>query len=141
MTNSLACKVLIKYFFIFRVSKQCTGIVVFCIRDYVSRIQIHYILMFFFFLTSDFTDESRKNEISLQLKIKKHYIKTWKISYIFLYMIMLTRFSERISCPMRYTDCIPLHTYIYIHIYMNIYFTLIMSIQYTRLYFIACIVV
>ena len=33
-----------------------------------------------FLETSDCTEESRKNETCLQLKMKKHYIKTWKIS-------------------------------------------------------------
>ena len=40
-------QVLIKYFFIFRVSKEYIGIVVFCIPDYTSRIQIHSILIEF----------------------------------------------------------------------------------------------
>ena len=30
--------------------------------------------------TSDFTEESRKDETCLQFKMKQHYIKTWKIS-------------------------------------------------------------
>ena len=51
-------------------------IVVFCIRDYISRILIRSILMEFS-ETSDCTDESRKDETCLQLfKMKKHYIKT-----------------------------------------------------------------
>ena len=46
---------------------QAYGIVVFCIRDYISRIQIHLILMEFL-ETSDCTDESRKEESYLQFK-------------------------------------------------------------------------
>ena len=41
-------QVLIKYFFIFRVSKEYIGIVVFCIRDYTWRVRIHSILKDFF---------------------------------------------------------------------------------------------
>ena len=33
---------------------------------------------------SNLTDESRKNNICLQLKMKKYYIKTWKISLVFI---------------------------------------------------------
>ena len=46
-----------------------------CMRDYISRIQIHSILIEFL-ETSDFTDESRKDETCLQLKMKKLYLQT-----------------------------------------------------------------
>jgi len=55
------------------------GIVIFWIRDYISRIWIHSILKEFL-ETSDCTDKSRKDETCLQLKMKKHFIKTGKIS-------------------------------------------------------------
>ena len=62
----------------FWVSKECIGIVVFCKRDYISRIWIRSILMAFC-ETTNCTDESLRDETCLQLKMKKHYIKTWKI--------------------------------------------------------------
>ena len=68
---------LIKYFFI--VSKEYIRIVVFCIHDYTSQVQFHSILMEFF-LTSDSTDESGKDETCLQFKMNKHFIKNRKIS-------------------------------------------------------------
>ena len=48
-------------YFISRVSNECIGIVVFCIPDYIPRIQINSILMKFLG-TSDCTDESREEE-------------------------------------------------------------------------------
>ena len=57
---------------------ECIGIV-FCIRDYISRIRILSILIEYL-ETSDCTDESRKDETCLQFKMKKHHIKTVKIS-------------------------------------------------------------
>ena len=60
-----------------RLSKEYIGIVVFCIHDYISWILIHSIWINFL-ETSDFTDESRKDGTYVQLKMKKHYIKTWK---------------------------------------------------------------
>ena len=47
----------------------------------MSRIRIRLILMGFL-ETSDRTEESRKDEIYLQFEMKKHYIKTRKISQI-----------------------------------------------------------
>ena len=44
-------------------------------REYTSRIQIRLILMEFL-ETSDWTDESQKDEKCLQLKMKMHHIKT-----------------------------------------------------------------
>ena len=57
------------------VSRECIGIVAFCMHDYTSRIRIRSILMEFL-ETSDCTDESRKDETCLQFKMNKHYIKT-----------------------------------------------------------------
>ena len=74
INNSLAQKVLIYIFFTFPVFKECIEIVVFCTRDYISRIRIRSILMEFL-ETSDCTDESRKDETCLQFKMRKHYIK------------------------------------------------------------------
>ena len=54
---------LYKYWFIFWVSKECIGIVVFCIRDYISRICS---ILMEFLETSDCTDESRKDETCLK---------------------------------------------------------------------------
>ena len=53
-----------------KVFKECIGIVVFCIRDYISRIHIRSILMHFFEIP-DSTEEFWKDE-TLQLKMKKH---------------------------------------------------------------------
>ena len=57
------------------INKECIGIVVFCIRDYVSWIRIRSISIEFL-ETSNCTDKSRKDEICLQLNMKKHYIRT-----------------------------------------------------------------
>ena len=51
--------------------ENSTGIII--IRDYISRIRIHSILMEFL-ETSDCTDESRKDETCLQFKMKKHIV-------------------------------------------------------------------
>ena len=42
----------------------------------------------FFLKTSDYTDESRKDETCLQFKMKKHFIQTRKISRIYCLRIM-----------------------------------------------------
>ena len=74
------------YYFWF--SKECIGIVVICICDYISRIWIRSVLMKFL-ETSDSTDESRMDETCLQLKMKKYYIKTWikkNLSWTYIYI-------------------------------------------------------
>ena len=58
ITNSLASKVLIWIFFIFWVSKESIGVVVFCIRDYISRNRIRSILM-------EFLETSNVNECQI----------------------------------------------------------------------------
>ena len=90
--DSLAYQVLIKYFFIFRVSKEYIGIVVFCIRDYTSRVRIHSIFMTLFenfglhslscrtVLSSvdllSWVLSWSVHETYLQFKMNKHFIKS-----------------------------------------------------------------
>ena len=63
-----------------KITRECIGIVVFCIRHYISRIRIHSILMEFL-ETSDCTNEFRKDETCLQFKMnKRYYIESYKIS-------------------------------------------------------------
>ena len=62
---------------VYEVSREYIGIVVFCIRDYISRIRVRSILMKFL-ETSDCTDVSRKDETCLQFKMNKYFIKTRK---------------------------------------------------------------
>ena len=45
-----------------------------------------------FLETSDYTDESRKNETYLQFMMMKHYIKSWKISQIII--VVTNKFSD-----------------------------------------------
>ena len=61
----------IKYFSIFAVSKECIGIVVFCIRDYTSQIRIHSNLINIILKNSDCTED--------EFKMHKNFIKTRKI--------------------------------------------------------------
>ena len=79
-----AHKVLIWIFFIFWVSKKYIGIVVFCIRDYISRVQIHSILMEFFenFGLHWWVLEGRTMSA---IQMNKLFIKTRKISQITYY--------------------------------------------------------
>ena len=85
ITNSLAFKVLIQIFFIFWVSRECIGIIVFCIRDYISRIRIRSTLMKFLD-TSDCTDESRRTKHVCNLRWRSITSELKKSLNIYIYM-------------------------------------------------------
>ena len=69
---------MISIFFIFQVSRECIGIVVFCIRDYISRIRTTTTttttLKEFSSETSVCTDDFRKDETCLQFKTIRNII-------------------------------------------------------------------
>ena len=76
ITNSLASKVFTWIFLIVWVFKECIGTVVFCMRDYISRIRIRSILITFFWklLIVLKSPESTKHVYNLRWRsiISKH---------------------------------------------------------------------